>query len=124
MKARAAFVASLAAAATGTAFAQAPDDPNIARLAADRGCSLCHPAVPPRGDSVAPSAPSWQEIASRYRGRKDAEDDLTRIVISGSDPASRHWKEHAAFTQMLPNAIEVTPEEARSLVRWVLGGAT
>ena len=92
------------------------------RLAVDRGCYTCHAekAVPPSANSTLPSAPSWPEIARRYRGRADAEDYLTGIVISGTGKGKRHWPNEAAFASMLPNDAEVTPEEARSLVKWIL----
>lgn len=114
-------LAAQAAAAAGTP-AQAGESEAMKRLAAERGCTVCHQAQPPVSGSntiIAP-APSWREIAARYRGRPGAEDQLTRLVIGGSEPGARHWKNRAAFTDMLPNAAETSPEEARSLVRWIL----
>ena len=92
------------------------------RLAADRGCALCHaekPAAQGAGTTLA-AAPSWAEIARRYRGRLEAEDSLTRLVLGGSDPDRRHWKNQAAFASMLQNEPATTPAEARALVRWIL----
>lgn len=70
--------------------------------------------------SIIASAPSWREIAARYRGRAEAEDQLTRAVIGGSDPGRRHWRNQAAFANMLPNEAQVAPDEARAIVRWIL----
>jgi cytochrome c551/c552 len=91
-------------------------------LAGERGCTLCHRAAPaPREtDAAPPLAPSWTEIAARYRGQADAEEKLTRTVIEGADPADRHWKDRLDFVRMGANAPRVTPDEARALVRWVL----
>jgi cytochrome c551/c552 len=92
------------------------------RVAADRGCTLCHrEATSPRapGDAV-PLAPSWREVAARHRGRADAEERLTRIVVEGADPGDRHWKNRIEFAAMRGNAPGVTPDEARALVRWIL----
>jgi len=91
-------------------------------LAYDRGCMICHSdkAIAPSANSTLPLAPSWPEIAKRYRARADAEDILTGIVVTGSDPKQRHWSRQAAFVAMLPNDAEVTPAQARTLVRWIL----
>ena len=67
-----------------------------------------------------PLAPSFREIAARYRGRAGAEEQLTHIVIEGADPSERHWKGRLEFNRMGANAPNVTPDEARSLVRWIL----
>ncbi|MGZ5041468.1 MAG: c-type cytochrome [Usitatibacter sp.] len=100
----------------------ADDAAAMRRLAAERGCGTCHQEQPAaRGtDAIIPAAPSWHDIASRYRGRAGAEDDLTRIVVAGSDPTKRHWKNQAAFVEMLPNGVQVSAGEARALVRWIL----
>lgn len=97
-------------------------DDAIRRLAIDRGCYTCHSesSDAPSANSALPPAPSWIEISRRYRGKEGAEDRLMKIVVTGSDPRDRHWKKQAAFAFMLPNDVEVTPEEARSIVRWIL----
>ncbi|HWH39375.1 MAG TPA: c-type cytochrome [Usitatibacter sp.] len=94
------------------------------RLASDRGCVVCHSDTAPGGaGAVSAYGPSWDEISDRYAGRAGAEEArLTQLVLTGSDPQARHWKGRAAFAQMLPNKDEVSAEEARSLVRWILSG--
>ena len=67
-----------------------------------------------------PTAPSWQDIARRYRGSPDAEDRLVELVLAGSDPGNRHWKGHVEFDRMLSNEVATTPDEARRLVHWIL----
>lgn len=114
----------LAAAALDAADAppRAAQGDAMSGLAVERGCTACHREEPVAGgsDGIIARAPSWKEIAARYRGHADAEDRLTRLVIGGSDPGERHWKNRAAFAKMLPNTVEVTPDEARALVRWIL----
>lgn len=102
---------------------QRGDDAEAMRnLAAESGCLICHRErpVPAGSDSVIAPAPSWREIAARYRGDAEAEERLTRIVVGGSDPRDRHWKNRAAFTTMLPNTARTTAQDARALVRWIL----
>ena len=104
-----------------TAATAGCDEAAMRQLMVDRSCSLCHSETsPPRlANSVPPYAPSWQEVAKRYRGRPTAEDRLVDVILNGSDPSHRHWSGDA-FTSMLPNAPTITPQEARTLVRWIL----
>ena len=109
-----AVAAGALAAAACTAL---PSDRGGAALAADRGCSTCHSArAVPLGHSM-PVAPSWQEIAERYRREAGAEQALVAAVVGGT--AERHWK-GSPFVTMLPHEKWVTEDEARELVRWIL----
>jgi cytochrome c len=119
-----AFLPLLLAASSACAMmpARAADGDAMKLLADERGCTTCHQENPvPKGSkAIIASAPSWREIAARYRGRADAEAQLAREVVGGTDPKVRHWKNEAAFTSMLPNEVAVTDDEARSMVRWIL----
>jgi len=104
------------------AQAAGPSKPDMERLATEKSCYLCHSARPARkgSDSVLPYAPSWVEVAVKYRGQQGAEDRLAAIVMAGSDPRSRHWEGKVSDAGMLPNTPEVNEVEARQLVRWIL----
>ena len=99
-----------------------PYDDRMNRLAVDSGCTLCHSERPrgARDDAVPPPAPSWSEIARRYRGRPDAEDALVAIVMRGVRPEDRHWAGKTSAVAMPRNRVEITEEDARSLIRWIL----
>lgn len=124
-----ALVFALAAASlpwTGAAVA-ATDSPMpgvqyMRELARDRGCTTCHRETSPgaKDDAALPMAPSWHDIASRYRNAPEARQRLGALVLTGSDPNDRHWKHNAAFDRMLANEIATTPQEADLLVRWIL----
>lgn len=73
-----------------------------------------------RADASLATAPSWEQVASRYRDVPGAQERLARLVLTGSDPNDRHWKGNAAFDRMLSNEIATTPEEASMLVHWIL----
>ena len=97
--------------------------PQVMReLARDRGCTTCHgeKSASAKEDSAVPMAPSWQDIAARYRHVPDARQRLVDVVLTGSNPNDRHWKNNAAFDRMISNEIATTPEEADLLVRWIL----
>jgi cytochrome c len=114
-----AFAASLPTALMGQVVSSANDEA-MKRLATERGCMLCHAEAGKPVIGTPPYAPAFRDIAARYRTRADAEEVLTRLVISGTSPDRRHWPRGAAFESMLPNQQEATPEEARALVRWIL----
>ena len=105
----------------------AADDPMpgaqfMRELANDRGCTTCHREVSAgaKDDSALAMAPSWHDIAARYRNVPDARARLAALVLAGSDPNDRHWKNNAAFDRMMANEIATTPQEADQLVRWIL----
>ena len=91
-------------------------------LASERGCTTCHreASTPAKDDSAIAMAPSWHDIAARYRNVPDARARLAALVLAGSDPNDRHWKNNAAFDRMMANEIATTPQEADQLVRWIL----
>jgi len=99
-----------------------PYEDRMNRLAEDSGCTFCHSDRPqPIGDNaVPPPAPSWSEIARRYRGQKDAEDKLVAIVMRGVRPEDRHWAGKTSAVGMPDNRVEIKEEDARSLIRWIL----
>ena len=106
------------------ALADDPQDQAMRKLASGSSCTLCHKEEPRKAgaDELLPIGPSWKEIARRYRSQPNAEDRLTNIVVSGSGPGpkDRHWANKASGVNMLPNAVEISPEDARNLVRWIL----
>lgn len=91
-------------------------------LATQRGCMACHAIVPAprRADGLPPIGPAWRDIAIRYRDDPGASDRLTRTVMTGSDPAARHWAGKVSEVVMPPNAVVVSEAEARQLVNWLL----
>ncbi len=96
------------AAAPAAPAAPAADDP--AALAQAKGCMACHVAPAPGAPSLGPLYP---DVAAKYKGDAAAEDMLVDKVIKGGDG---NWD--TALPAMPPNPI--TPEEARTLVKWVL----
>jgi len=117
-------LAYVAVAIAPAAHAAEPPSGAMDRLAADKGCYLCHTAkpVPRKADEVLPHAPSWSDIAAKYKGQRDAEERLTRIVVRGSweEPGNRHWQGKVSDVGMPPNVPEIDARQARELVRWIL----
>jgi cytochrome c len=110
-----------------SASAAEPSPREMDELASSKGCYLCHRTMPRKRepDDLLPYAPSWQEIAVKYRGQKDAEVRLTQIVLEGSPNygEDRHWKGKVSEVGMLPNVKEIDEDQARQLVHWILSFA-
>jgi cytochrome c len=110
------------------AMAAEPSHDAMNHLASAKGCDLCHRAEPATPDphAMLPHAPSWKDIALRYKGQKGAEQRLTLIVLRGSgDPEDkdRHWHGKVSDAGMLPNAPAIDKEQATQLVHWILSQA-
>jgi cytochrome c551/c552 len=124
---RAAVPLLLALLAIDPAATAQPSSKQMNELAEEKGCYLCHQAEPgkPGPNELLPPAPSWREIAWRYRGQKDAQDRLAEIVRSGSGRGGteRHWQGKVRYAGMLPNVEELDEDQARQLVHWILSFA-
>lgn len=115
------------AAAMGMVAAHAGATPaeyakEMQRLAVERGCMACHTIAPAakRADGLPPIAPSWRDIALKYRDDPGAAQRLVRVVMTGSNPSARHWAGKVSEVDMPPNASVVSEREARALVDWLL----
>ena len=101
---------------------KAENDAAMLEQATASGCMACHSILrlPKRADGLPPIAPAWRDIAIKYRDDPGAADRLTRTVMTGSDPHSRHWAGKVSAVAMPPNAVVVSEAEARVLVNWIL----
>ena len=121
---RIAFVAVLAAASQPLACVADTLREEMLKLADEKSCTLCHRSEPRKvsAEELLPFAPAWKDIARKYRGQKDAEDKLTRIVLGGTraSPDGHHWQNKVQDPLMLANAPEINEADARRLVRWIL----
>jgi cytochrome c len=115
-------VAALSAAATPVRATQAEYDAAMLELATHSGCMACHSILPTarRADGLPPIAPAWRDVAVKYRDDASASDRLTRTVMTGSNPQSRHWTGKVSAVTMPPNAVAVGEADARRLVNWIL----
>jgi len=86
---------------SASAFAAGEED-----LAKAKNCMTCH-----KTDAKL-IGPAYKEVAAKYAGQKDAVDKLSEKVIKGGVGV---WGQ----VPMTPNP-QVTPEEAKKLVTWVL----
>lgn len=102
--------------------APAADDAAMLKLATGSGCMTCHHIEPgAKGpDGLPPIGPAWRDVATRYRGVAGAQDQLTHIVMTGSNPYGSHWKGKASGLAMPPNEVAISEADARQLVGWIL----
>ena len=103
-------VALLAALGQRLACAADAQREDMLKLANDKSCTLCHGMEPHKGSAseLLPFAPAWKDIARKYRGQKDAEDKLTRIVLGGTRDSAdgRHWKNKFAIRSCWPTRLK------------------
>lgn len=76
------------------------------KLATAKNCMSCH-AVDKKL-----VGPSYKQVAEKYAGQKDAADKLATKVIKGG---SGVWG-----PVPMPANAQVSPEEAKTLVAWIL----
>jgi cytochrome c len=109
-------------AAVTPAWAAQADDAAMLKLATTSGCMTCHHIDPgAKGpDGLPPIGPAWRDVAAKYKGDAGAVDQLTRIVMTGSNPYASHWKGQVSGLAMPPNAVAITEPDARRLVVWIL----
>lgn len=84
-------------------------------LAHAKHCYTCHHATDPG------VAPSFQQIARRYKGLDNADQVLQREIMDGSND---HWmlNKHWGSADMPPSKLRepVNEAESRQLVTWIL----
>lgn len=75
------------------------------KLAAEKNCMACH-AVDKKL-----LGPAYKDVATKYAGQKDAIATLTTKVMKGGG---------GVWGGYMPANPQVTPEEAKILVTWIL----
>ena len=102
--------------------ASSPNDEAMLKLASASGCMTCHHIEPgAKGpDGLPPIGPAWRDVAVKYRNTTGAAEQLTRTVMSGSNPYASHWKGKVSGLAMPPNAVAIKEADARALVDWIL----
>jgi cytochrome c len=96
----------LAIASVATGFAVSTPALADLQLATAKNCMACH-AVDKKL-----VGPSYKDVAAKYAGQKDAADKLAAKVIKGG---SGVWG-----PVPMPANAQVTPDEAKKLVAWIL----
>ncbi|MCB1960736.1 MAG: c-type cytochrome [Rhodocyclaceae bacterium] len=107
--------ASLMGALCVASLAHAAPPADEAELARKRGCLNCH-AVDAAGEG-GKVGPYFSDVAQRYAGQPQAIESVAERVQLGSKGL---WLNKGVQVPM-PRNPQVTQEEARRLVAWILG---
>jgi len=83
-------------------------------LANKNGCMACH------ASDKKLVGPSFQDVAKKYVGKKDAAALLTKEVMNGTNLYDSHWKGKVSGVAMPPNAVAIKEPDAKKLVAWIL----
>ncbi len=94
-------------------------DQKMLALANASGCFICHRIAPQNHSDELPLAPSYQEIALRYKGEKGAFSRLLDRVLHGTVYRDQAWGGKVGMRFMPPN-VNVSREDASALVHWIL----
>jgi cytochrome c len=108
--------------AASSALAEDKSEAAMLKLASTSGCLTCHQVEPgAKGpDGMAPIGPAWRDVSAKYKGQKGAEQTLTNIVMTGSNPYASHWKGKVSGLAMPPNEVAIKQGDAKKLVHWIL----
>ncbi|MCU7861133.1 MAG: hypothetical protein KZQ86_15180 [Candidatus Thiodiazotropha sp. (ex Lucinoma kastoroae)] len=87
-------------------------------LANASGCFICHLVAPVSTDDL-PLAPSYQEIAIRYKKDTDAFNRLLDRVMHGTVYQDQAWSGKVGMRFMPPN-VNISRDTAAALVNWIL----
>ena len=86
-------------------------------LAKKNNCLACHA---PDKKVV---GPGYRDIAKKYAGKKGMEEVLFNRVKKGATVKELNWKAVTGGVPMPPNDKQVTDEDLRTLIKWILAGA-
>ncbi len=93
-------------------------DKSMLELAADKGCFICHSLN--RDNNVPiPLAPSYHDIAQRYKDHSDAAGYLAARIRSGTVYSEQNWEGDVNMRFMPPN-VNVSQREAIELAAWIV----
>lgn len=99
-------------------YSTARAEESTLELATQRGCFVCH-AVQYDSGASPPLAPSYQDIATRYRDDDKAFQYLVDRILHGTLYTEQNWSNDISMRFMPPN-INVSRVEAAELANWVL----
>ncbi len=87
-------------------------------LATERGCFICH-TIHEDEEVMKPLAPSYQEIAERYRRKDGAFEYLVNRILHGTLYTEQNWTDEISMRFMPPN-VNVSRMEAGEMTNWIL----
>ncbi len=87
-------------------------------LATQSGCFVCH-TIHDLEEAARPLAPSYQEIAERYRGQDSAFDYLVNRILHGTLYTEQNWSDGISM-RFMPTNVNVSRMEAGEITNWIL----
>lgn len=87
-------------------------------LATTSGCLACHQVTTDGDSRHVPLAPSFEQVAARYRDTPRAADYLVPRILKGTAGGDPQWTE--VNMEFMPPNVGLTEAHARQLAEWVL----
>lgn len=93
-------------------------DDRMMTTATVSGCVICHRVDPVEDRRLIPLAPSFREIAARYKGDTANQTRLVESVITGTMEQPKRWPN--VNMQFMPPNIATRKQDIEEMVAWIL----
>ena len=93
-------------------------DDRMMTTATVSGCVICHRVDPVEDRRLIPLAPSFREIAARYKGDVANQARLVESVVIGTMGQPKRWPN--VNMQFMPPNIATRKEDIEAMVAWIL----
>ena len=87
-------------------------------LVTERGCLTCHFLKHDQSKKIK-LAPSYEEVAARYKDDNKAVEYITNRILNGTVKTQQNWKGEVNMRFMPPN-VNVSRLEANQITSWIL----
>lgn len=87
-------------------------------LAAQNGCMACHGVNKQEDSHYIPLAPTFHEVAERYKNAEGAEATLVKVIQEGTSEQQRQWPD--VNMRFMPSNPGINDEDAATLAQWIL----
>lgn len=87
-------------------------------LAAQNGCMTCHGINKQEDSHYIPLAPTFHQVAERYKSVENGKATLVNSILKGTTEAEKRWPE--VNMRFMPANTAVSEQDANTLADWIL----
>lgn len=101
-----------------TVTEQAVTHEGMLALAAQSGCMVCHGVDKQADTHYLPLAPTYKQIAEKYKNNPDASKIMVEAMLHGTLNRTEHWEN--VNMRFMPANPALKPEDAEKIAAWIL----